>query len=173
MHQWIDITEIDTSAVERKGIDRELDNLRRASFMSSFQLTSMLAVVFSQPNSRTDNTRTLFQKFDTDHNGTLSKKEFTLLMQHMSSDAISAELADELFYNIDANHDNQISFSEFLAATLDPREVQINELNKAFELLDADKKGYIAGRRNINLCLHVNIYVYKYHICIHTFCSSD
>ena len=37
----------------------------------------------------------------------------------------------------------QISYSEFLAATLDPNEVDIEELSKAFKLLDEDGNGYI------------------------------
>ena len=149
VHPWLDPGEAGSADMipisTGKSIDRVLDNLRRTSFMSSLHLTSMLAVVFSQPNSRTDDMRALFQNFDRDHNGTLSKEEFTLALQHMSSGSISTALADQLFENIDANHDNQISFSEFMAATLDPREVQINELNKAFELLDSEKKGYITG----------------------------
>ena len=149
VHPWLDPGEAGTADMTQistsKSIDRVLDNLRRTSFMSSLHLTSMLAVVFSQPNSRTDDMRALFQKFDRDHNGTLSKEEFTLALQHMSSERISPDLANQLFENIDANHDKQISFSEFLAATLDPREVQISELNKAYELLDSEKKGYITG----------------------------
>jgi hypothetical protein len=141
IHQWIDLghgiaTEVPSGVVE---------NLRRASFLSQLHLTSMLAVVFSQPSSRTDDLRAIFQNFDTDHNGTLSRAEFVNAMQAMSSHNMSKETADKLFDAIDANNDKQISFSEFLAATLDPREVQIGELNKAFELLDLEKKGYITG----------------------------
>lgn len=144
VHQWIEPNNGSSSDVPSGvGMDRVVENLRRASFMSQLHLTSMLAVVFSQPSSRTDDLRAIFQNFDTDHNGTLSKGEFINAMQAMSSHSMSKETADKLFEAIDANHDEQISFSEFLAATLDPREVQIGELNKAFEMLDLEKKGYI------------------------------
>jgi len=148
-HDWFDpsatlyVETQRTGASNLEGIDRILSNMRRTSFMSSLHKTSMLAVVFSQPNSRTDGLRTLFQNFDTDHNGTLSKEEFVDAMQYMSQETLSPEDADTLFQAIDVNNDRQISFTEFLAATLDPREVDVNELNKAFELLDIDKKGHI------------------------------
>lgn len=149
-HEWIDSTEnVPSEVTSGGGMHRVMGNLRRASSMSSLHLASMLAVVFSQPNAfhgGTDELRTLFQNFDKDHNGTLSKEEFVSALRHMSPEKnISQEVADKLFDTIDANHDKQISFSEFLAATLDPREVQINQLNKAFELLDLEKKGFITG----------------------------
>jgi len=148
-HEWIDPSSSfymetqKTRASTVEDIGRILSNMRRASFMSSLHKTSMLAVVFSQPSNGTDGLRTLFQNFDSDHNGTLSKEEFVDAMQYMSQETLSPQDADTLFQAIDINNDKQISFTEFLAATMDPREVDVNELNKAFELLDIDKKGHI------------------------------
>ena len=48
-----------------------------------------------------------------------------------------------LFQVMDVNGDGSISFTEFLAAAMDPRDVDVQEINKAFSLLDRDGKGYI------------------------------
>lgn len=150
-HEWLDPTGSMSSKHEKyktgfqiAGIDRVLQNFKRTSVLSSLHKTSMLAVVFSQPQ-KSDHLRALFQDFDTDHNGTLSIDEFTAALQTLSNNRISVEDAHHLFDAIDVNHDQQISFTEFLAATLDPREVDPDALNKAFDLLDVEKKGFITG----------------------------
>lgn len=51
---------------------------------------------------------------------------------------------DLLFESMDIDGDKHISFLEFVAATVDPREVDIQEVNQAFRLLDKDNKGYIS-----------------------------
>ena len=50
---------------------------------------------------------------------------------------------DLIFDTIDQDGSKTISFVEFVAATIDPREVDIQEMNQAFRLLDQDQKGYI------------------------------
>lgn len=44
---------------------------------------------------------------------------------------------------IDIDKNQQISYTEFLVATIDPREVDIAELNRAFRMLDEDGNGVI------------------------------
>jgi hypothetical protein len=151
-HEWLDPTGLLSSKQEKyktgfrmEGLDQILMNLKRTSMLSSLHQTSMLAVVFSQPQQHSEKLRALFQDFDTDHNGTLSLDEFTAAIQLLSNNRISMDDAKRLFIAIDVNHDEQISFTEFIAATLDPREVNPDELNKAFDLLDVEKKGYITG----------------------------
>jgi hypothetical protein len=48
-----------------------------------------------------------------------------------------------LFDIMDQDGNGSISFLEFTAATIDPREVDIREMNQAFRLLDKDQKGYL------------------------------
>jgi hypothetical protein len=48
-----------------------------------------------------------------------------------------------IFKAMDVNSDNQITFTEFLAATLNPAVVDLEELSNAFALLDGNRDGYI------------------------------
>jgi hypothetical protein len=48
-----------------------------------------------------------------------------------------------IFESIDVNGDGQVSYSEFLAATIDPENIDIEQLNKAFRVLDEDNNGFI------------------------------
>ena len=153
LHEWLDPTGSLTLKQEKykngfqmEGLDNVLKNLKRTSMLSSLHQTSMLAVVFSQPPRHSEKLRSLFQDFDTDSNGTLSIDEFVAALQILSNKLITEEDGKKLFEAIDVNHDQQISFTEFLAATLDPREVDPDALNKAFELLDVEKKGFITGK---------------------------
>ena len=60
------------------------------------------------------------------------------------SEQLSSNDIDSIFSAVDVNGDNQISFTEFLAATLDPRDFDIQSINTAFHLLDTDNKGTVA-----------------------------
>jgi calcium-dependent protein kinase len=50
---------------------------------------------------------------------------------------------NHLFDIIDIDNDGTISYTEFVAATLDPRGIDIEQLNEAFKLMDAGGKGFI------------------------------
>jgi calcium-dependent protein kinase len=117
-------------------------NLRSKGTSSSLENTSMVAVAFSQPQQNALELRSLFQSFDTDSLGYLTKQAFRKAMKFASPDLSQIEI-DQLFSAIDVDNDQQISFTEFLAATIDPREVDVEELGKAFRLLDSDNKGYL------------------------------
>jgi Ca2+-binding EF-hand superfamily protein len=58
---------------------------------------------------------------------------------------------------VDANDDKAISFSEFVAATLDPKDIDLGELSAAFNLIDEDGNGYITANELYKVsCLHQN-----------------
>jgi Ca2+-binding EF-hand superfamily protein len=148
-HEWINPlqTVYEEMSYPRLGVGRIVLTMRRNSRLSSLHKTSMLAVVFNTPHEDLRRMRNLFQSLDTDHNGTLSKGEFVsaIIQMSQSSTPLSDLDALHIFEAVDVNRDQQVSFTEFLAATLDPREIDANQLNKAFALLDLEKKGYITG----------------------------
>ena len=137
----------DSSGAEANMVQQAMKNLKRQADSSVIHQTSMLAVAYNMPLSKSADRRAFFQSFDIDKNGTLSKEEFRNAM--MACNIFNTEDAEKLtqddidciFRSVDVNGDNQISFTEFLAATLDPRDFDIQSLNTAFQLMDIDKKG--------------------------------
>lgn len=130
------------SNIQDTALSTAVSNMRRKANTSSLGNTSMVAVAFSQSSNDTNNLRTLFQSFDTENCGFLTKEAFRRAMQSVSPD-LSPDEIHLLFEAIDVDDDKQISFTEFLAATMDPREVNMDDLSKAFHLLDSDNKGYL------------------------------
>ncbi len=126
-------------------LSRAVSNLRKKAGGSSLRNTSMVAVAFN--NSGTDyppELRNLFQTFDTESVGYLTREAFRQAMKSVSPD-LSNEDIDQLFAAIDVDNDQTISFTEFLAATMDPRTVNTDDLSKAFRLLDSENKGYLTA----------------------------
>jgi calcium-dependent protein kinase len=119
-----------------------VSNIRRKASASSLGTMSMVAVAFSRSQNDATHLRSLFQSFDAENCGFLTKSSFRCAMLSASPDLTAVE-ADLLFEAIDVDNDQQISFTEFLASTMDPREVKVEDLSKAFHLLDSDHKGYL------------------------------
>lgn len=154
-----------------------LANMKRQADSSVLHQASRLAVAYKMPQSQvTDKRRQIFQAFDEDNNGSLSRQEFRKAFKEFgklalgdgakksrdnASDSsvgdnedddhmqeilnLSEDDVDAVFNAIDVNGDNEISFTEFLAATLDPRDFDTMAINSAFEVLDVDKKGFITA----------------------------
>lgn len=128
--------------IQDTALSTAVSNLRLKAKTSSLGNTSMVAVAFSRSSTDTNNLRSLFQSFDTENCGFLTSESFRRAMQSVSPD-LSVNEIDLLFTAIDVDDDKQISFTEFLAATMDPREVNMDDMSKAFRLLDSDNKGYL------------------------------
>lgn len=119
------------------------NNIRRMSEVSELHRAGMVALVFGINANTAAEMSAVFQSFDSDASGMLSKSEFCTAMQKIVPELTSSDL-NKLFEIIDYDKNSLISYTEFLAATLDPREMDIGELNKAFRLFDEDGNGYIS-----------------------------
>jgi calcium-dependent protein kinase len=115
----------------------------QAQGSTEMQRTGMVALVFGIQAYAAVDLRAVFQSFDADGSGTLSRKEFQRAIAQLAPELSSTDI-DRLFDMIDIDKNKQISYTEFLVASLDPREVDLEELNKAFKLLDEDGNGYIS-----------------------------
>ena len=110
---------------------------------TSFVRASMLGVAFSIPPSKTRMLRSIFTELDTDNTGYLDRSEFLEAVKKSSN--LNESKTDEafslsgdvniLFDMIDLDGNNQISFLEFVAATIDPRSVDIQDLNQVLIFL--------------------------------------
>ena len=137
-------TKFDVDSLNNKDtpLSIAVSNLKGKRKSSVLGNTGMVAVAFHHSRDDGNELRALFQSFDTENSGVLSKTAFRNAMKSVSPDLSSDEI-DQLFTAIDVDDDKQISFTEFMAATMDPRKVDTDELSKAFQLLDSDNKGYL------------------------------
>eukprot|EP01033_Poteriospumella_lacustris_P011097 gene11098-7896_t len=121
---------------------RAVNKLKQTTDHNDFQRAGMVALVFGIPSRAATDLRAVFQSFDVDNSGGLSRKEFHGALGRLAPE-LSHEDVERLFDIVDIDKNQQISYTEFLVATLDPRDVDIEELNKAFRLLDEDGNGFI------------------------------
>jgi calcium-dependent protein kinase len=96
---------------------------------ATMRRTSMLAVAFAMPTSRANQIRDLFQEMDHNNNGTIERSEFRIAFQQIYPQLPVGDI-DILFDVIDQDDNKSISFLEFIAATIDPREVDVREMNQ-------------------------------------------
>jgi calcium-dependent protein kinase len=107
--------------------------------------TGNMALAFGLHDSEIHKMRDFFQSIDVDSSGTLCRSEFKNAIQLiMPNNEITPDDCDIIFSAMDVNGDDQISFTEFLAATLNPELVDIEALSEAFNLLDGDGDGFIS-----------------------------
>ena len=133
---------LSTVQLQNTELSTAVSNIRKKANASSLHNTSMVAIAFSRSQNDATHLRALFQSFDTENCGFLSKDSFRKAMLSVSPDLSNYDV-DVLFEAIDVDNDKQISFTEFLAATMDPRDINMDDMSKAFRLLDADDKGYL------------------------------
>lgn len=119
-----------------------INNLKKAKDSTALQQSGMVALVFGLQPSAANDMRTVFQTFDSDGSGALSKVEFHKALSFLAPE-LTMEDINRLFHIVDLDNNGTISYTEFLAATLDPREIDIHEINEAFKLLDEDGNGFI------------------------------
>lgn len=85
--------------------------------------------------------RNAFHVLDKDNSGTLEMSEIREAFSDMNIPV--AEL-DQIFHNIDLNHDGEINYTEFLAVTVDRKKAMTeNNMVFAFHHFDIDNSGVI------------------------------
>lgn len=82
----------------------------------------MVAVAFDMPPQKVKLMRSLFQEIDKDGTGTVDREEFHAAMQAVDPTLSDIDIA-VLFEAMDLDGDGVVSYLEFVAATIDPREV--------------------------------------------------
>jgi len=82
--------------------------------------------------------RQIFQAYDTDKNGFLTREEIIRALTHLHLDV---DDANELFDELDENHENKITWEVFKKHA---KEVE-GELRELFDAIDTEKLGYISS----------------------------
>lgn len=138
----LDRGNVDARDQEDTTIAKAMGNLRAIDGFTKLSNVAMIAVAFGLPPNETAEIRTLFDALDVDFVGYLTPVTFRDAMHEVNLD-LSVATIDRLFSYVDVDCDDQVSFIEFMAATLDPHEVGMEKLERAFRLFDAESKGYI------------------------------
>ena len=144
-HPWLTHADLHSNiglGISSIGARRLSRQLSRNLSSSELRRTSMIAVAFNMSSHKQQMHREIFQQINKTGSGVVDRKEFHACMRTANPN-MSNEDIDVLFDTIDQDGNNAISFTEFVAATVDPKEVNIEELTAAFRLFDKDNKGYI------------------------------
>lgn len=112
------------------------------SKFTDLKKNAMMAVAFSMSQTEMEDLRDCFCTIDTDHSGTLTADEFARAMTSVLP-TIRPEDIEGIFENIDQDGNGEISYLEFLAATMHKNHLSMKELKDAFKILDHDGSGYL------------------------------
>jgi len=133
------------SGREEKVLDMDiLKSLRHFAHASAFRRAVLSLMAWSVSNTDRNMLREQFLALDREKRGTITHTELKQVLEE-SFDVDSAEV-EVLFSCLDTDHDDEIEYSEFLAAALLGR-VQVHEdlLRKTFSRFDTHETGMITA----------------------------
>lgn len=123
-------------------LDRDMVNaLCQYAAASKFRRVCMSMMAWSLSNKELENIRRAFESMDKDHQGTIMLSELKVALQeHLTSD----DQIQGIFSAIDGNGDQEIGYTEFLAATISSRiELHDTLIRDAFRRFDQDGSGFV------------------------------
>jgi calcium-dependent protein kinase len=117
-HPWL-------ASAQAKEEERPLDPevvacLKEFHSYSALKRAALEAIAFSMSGKMLRKMRHAFQAIDRDRTGYLHRDEFGAVLRKAG---VGAAEIDKLFTDLDQDHTNQISYTEFLAATLSKKSV--------------------------------------------------
>eukprot|EP00429_Kryptoperidinium_foliaceum_P015693 CAMPEP_0176037684 /NCGR_PEP_ID=MMETSP0120_2-20121206/18670_1 /TAXON_ID=160619 /ORGANISM="Kryptoperidinium foliaceum, Strain CCMP 1326" /LENGTH=613 /DNA_ID=CAMNT_0017371073 /DNA_START=121 /DNA_END=1960 /DNA_ORIENTATION=+ len=138
-HPWI-VERLNDSGNE---VDAQVvDALRQFGQASKFRRCCMEMMAWSLSNEERAKVRQYFVSMDRNHQGTITLQELKQVLEdkfHVPEDETKA-----VFDALDSNHDEEIHYSDFLAAMVSTRIALHDDLLKAaFMKFDTDNTGYI------------------------------
>mmetsp|Transcript_35012 Transcript_35012/g.100712 ORF Transcript_35012/g.100712 Transcript_35012/m.100712 type:complete len:484 (+) Transcript_35012:407-1858(+) len=139
-HVWI--TER-VKAPEVKIEHDALEGLKSYAQSSHLKRAALTMMAYSLTSEEIEGMRELFKAIDKSREGTIRLEELTAVMQdHME---ISNDEIEKIFSVLDHNKDEQVYYTDFLAAMLSTR-IRLHEdlIRRAFERFDIDNSGVIS-----------------------------
>jgi len=139
-HAWIERIEAKSHKVV---VDQSLvDALVGFGQASKFRRACLSVMAWSLTNEERSVVRDAFIKIDEERNGTVKLSEFKHLI--MDQFQVADEMAMQAFHALDTNQDDEIHYSDFLAAII-PSRIRLHEdlLKTAFHRFDIDNSGSI------------------------------
>jgi len=119
-----------------------MDSLCKFSQASQFRRACMSMMAWSLTNEERASVRNAFIELDKDRSGTIQMSEFKKAIEEKLH--ISDEAAAGIFEALDQNHDEEIHYTDFLAAMMSSR-IQVHDdlVKQAFQRFDTDNSGFI------------------------------
>jgi len=136
-HPWI--ASEASEAVVDDSITESLINFAQAS---KFRRACMSVMAWSLTTEERAQVRDAFMELDSSQTGAIKLADFKKVLETRCSDKQSAAI----FGALDVSHDDEIHYSEFLAAMMSSRfQLHDNLLKATFRRFDADSSGYITA----------------------------
>jgi calcium-dependent protein kinase len=142
-HTWLQ-DNVKRSSVQFDHSHSLLAALQAYKATPKFRRCCFLAMTWLLTSRETAQMQKEFLAIDTDQQGTISQSELKELLARTFG--VADADAIEVFKAMDANHDDEIHYSEFLAAMLSTRiDLHDNLLDNTFRNFDKDLSGYITA----------------------------
>lgn len=133
--------------------DDAMDSFER--YKNTSKLKKLGLMVIAHQSTRQDilELRDAFKKYDTNRDGTLSFAEFKAGIEEIGT--YQDDRIREIFDCIDVSHAGVITYTEFLAATMETHgHITEDRIAEAFHRLDCDDSGYISRQNLENIVGH-------------------
>ena len=141
-HPWFKQAKEHTVA-DQSDYEDAIKRLRGFHGASKLKRAAINIMVKQMSEDKHEKMRKVFQSVDKDHSGGINKDELTKALEASKLDA-SKEKVDSMVTSIDFSKDDIINYTEFLAATVDPKILQDEtRIRGVFNLFDIDNTGYI------------------------------
>jgi len=139
-HPWIDSRHKHETVVD-EGV---VTALRQFGKASKFRRCCMEMMAWSLSNEDRSKVRDYFLAMDKNHHGTVTLQELKQVLEDQFH--ISCEETQQIFAAMDTNHDEEIHYSDFLAAMVNTRIALHDDLlHTTFKRFDVDSSGYITA----------------------------
>jgi len=140
-HLWIKDLDQHAHVILDADISKSLWSFAHAA---SFKRAVLSMMAWSLSSEDRAELRQQFLALDTENRGTITHQQMKQVLEE--SFHVDCNEAETLFHSLDTNHDNEIDYSEFLAAALQAR-VKVHEpaLRRTFQRFDRDETGRITA----------------------------
>jgi len=146
-HEWIKSVgkEAENNEIDSEKLENISECLRKFNCNQKFQQACVSYIVHNMvKKEEIEEYRKIFQNFDTNSDGRLSREELIKGFSQTMSEGEAREEVNRLIDHIDNDKNNYIEFEEFLSAFMDKKKLLKEEnLMETFMLFDNDGSGKI------------------------------
>jgi len=145
-HSWLHSDEANSTAPTPKSASDLAKRLRDFMKLSQFKRAALMAAVRHLGAYEHEELRTLFQKVDVDHTGSISEENLHRALEHsVENSEHDCRWISEVVRALDSERKGTIDFTEFMAAVMDHQIEERKDLAMAaFECFDLNGDGSIS-----------------------------